>query len=53
MNIKEFINAIRNRPMMYVEEMRLDYIYYLVIGYLRVKSFQQKNSAYGMDYGIL
>lgn len=34
MNIKEFINAIRNRPMMYVEEMRLDYIYYLVIGYL-------------------
>lgn len=34
MNIKEFINAIGNRPKMYVEEMKLDYIYYLVIGYL-------------------
>lgn len=34
MNIKEFINAIRSRPQMYVEEVRLDYIYYLVIGYL-------------------
>lgn len=34
MNIKEFISAIQKRPKMYVEEVRLDYIYYLVIGYL-------------------
>lgn len=27
MNIKDFINAIQNRPKMYVEELRLDYIY--------------------------
>ena len=34
MNIKEFICAIQNRPQMYVEETKLDYIYYLVIGFL-------------------
>ena len=34
MNIKEFICAIQNRPQMYVEEIKLDYIYYLVIGFL-------------------
>ncbi|MBD5471844.1 MAG: hypothetical protein HDR20_02755 [Lachnospiraceae bacterium] len=34
MDIKEFINAVQNRPLMYVEEIRMDYIYYLVIGYL-------------------
>ena len=34
MNIKEFISAIQKRPQMYVKEVRLDYIYYLVIGYL-------------------
>ena len=33
MNIKEFICAIQNRPQMYVEEIKLDYIYYLVIGF--------------------
>ena len=34
MNIKDFINAIQNRPKMYVEELRLDYIYYIIIGFL-------------------
>lgn len=34
MNIKEFIISVRNRPQMYIEEIRLDYIYYLVIGFL-------------------
>lgn len=34
MNIKEFISAVRNRPRMYVKEERLDYVYYLIIGYL-------------------
>ena len=31
MNIKDFINAIQNRPKMYVEELRLDYIYYIAV----------------------
>lgn len=34
MNIKEFIYAIQSRPQMYVEEVRLDYIYYLISGYV-------------------
>ena len=34
MNIKEFISAIQKRPKMYVEEVRVDYIYYLVSGFL-------------------
>ena len=34
MNIKDFINAIQSRPKMYVEELRLDYIYYIIIGFL-------------------
>lgn len=34
MDIKEFIAAIQNRPKMYVEEVRLDYLYYLIWGYL-------------------
>lgn len=34
MDIKEFIAAIQNRPKMFVEEIRLDYLYYLIWGYL-------------------
>lgn len=34
MDIKEFIAAIQNRPKMFVEEVRLDYLYYLIFGYL-------------------
>ena len=34
MNIKDLINAIQSRPKMYVEELRLDYIYYIIIGFL-------------------
>lgn len=34
MNIREFINAVRNRPQMYVEEVRIDYLFYLIFGFL-------------------
>lgn len=34
MSIEKFIKAIRNRPLMYVEKLEINYIYYLVIGFL-------------------
>ena len=34
MSIKEFIKAVQNRPLMYVEEIKIEYIYYLVVGFL-------------------
>ena len=34
MDIKTFISSIQNRPKMYVEEIRLDYIFYLIFGFL-------------------
>ena len=32
MNLKELINLIQKRPGVFVEEERLDYVYYLVCG---------------------
>lgn len=32
MDIKTFISNIQTRPKMYVEEIRLDYIFYLIFG---------------------
>lgn len=34
MNVNEFINAIQNRPQMLVEEVRIDYLFYLIFGFL-------------------
>ena len=34
MNLKELINLIQKRPGVFVEEERLDYVYYLVCGHL-------------------
>ena len=44
MNVKEFINAIRNRPRMYVEDIKLDYIYYLIIGFLGSNLINKKGN---------
>ena len=34
MNVEKFILAIKNRPLMYVEQIRIDYIFYLLKGYV-------------------
>ncbi len=34
MNIQEFVKAVQSRPQMYVEKVRVDYVYYLIIGFL-------------------
>ena len=34
MNLKELSNLIQKRPGVFVEEERLDYVYYLVCGHL-------------------
>ena len=34
MNIEEFILCVEKKPLMYVEKVRIDYIYYLIKGYL-------------------
>lgn len=34
MNVEEFILAIQERPLMYVESVRIDYIFYLLKGYV-------------------
>lgn len=33
-NVKELISGIQKRPLMYVEEERLDYIFYLILGHV-------------------
>lgn len=34
MDIKTFISCIQTTPRMYIEEIKLEYIYYLVIGFI-------------------
>lgn len=56
MDIKEFIAAIQNRPKMFVEEVRLDYLYYLIFGHLgsnlmkEYSDIDKKFSAYFYNY---
>ena len=33
MNIEEFIRAIQKRPLMYIEALRIEYIYHLLTGF--------------------
>lgn len=34
MDIKTFINSIQTTPRMYIEEIKIEYIYYLVVGFI-------------------
>ena len=44
MNIKEYLSAVQNRPCMFLEEERLDYLYHLIIGYVGSNSANGNNS---------
>ena len=43
MNIKEYLSAVQNRPRMYLEEERLDYLYHLILGYVGSNLANEKN----------
>ena len=52
MNIKEFINAVQDRPQMYVEEVKLDYIYYLLMGFLGSNMVNRSGSKIDQTFKI-
>ena len=47
MSIEEFIKSIRNRPLMYVEKLDINYVNYIVIGFLI--SNLMKDDSYKID----
>ena len=50
MDVEKFILAIKKRPFMYVEQIRIDYVFYLLKGY--VGSNLSINETKGIDYAF-
>ena len=50
MSVKEFIHVVQSRPLMYVEEIRMDYIYYLVIGYLGSNLVNKRDYSVDLEF---
>lgn len=48
--IRELINAMRSRPQMYLEDMKLDYIYHFIFGYLMSIKVNGKESVRGISF---
>lgn len=42
MDIETFIKSVQSRPLMYVEEVKIEYIYYLIVGFLGSNLINQR-----------
>lgn len=50
MDIEELIFTIEKRPLMYMEEVRIDYIFYILKGYLSGTLDNKKNSTFHSNF---